>query len=156
MWCVSPWVLPWLVTPREYPNDRFLFGDERLTGRETAWVADRPAVFEHQEFANQQAVERGYVLFKFMREDVAVDAPNARDRGVFPLFPEYPEWGIIAAWAWAYQFLIDTLVAQPFVHAEQIVATGHSRGGKAALCAGVYDERNAITAPNSSGSGGQS
>jgi hypothetical protein len=34
------------------------------------------------------------------------------------------------------------------------VATGHSRGGKTALCAGVYDERIAVTAPNSSGSGG--
>lgn len=135
-------------------NDRFLFGDGRLTEREAAWVASRPTVREHQQYANRQAVERGYVLFKFLREDVAADAPNQRDRGVFRLYPEYPDWGIIAAWAWAYQFLIDVLIEQPFVHEEQIIATGHSRGGKAALCAGIYDERIAITAPNSSGSGG--
>ena len=33
---------------------------------------------------------------------------------------------------------------------KKMVATGHSRGGKTALCAGIYDERIAITAPNSS------
>ncbi len=37
---------------------------------------------------------------------------------------------------------------------DKVVATGHSRGGKTALCAGIYDERIAITAPNSSGTGG--
>ena len=36
----------------------------------------------------------------------------------------------------------------------RLVVTGHSRGGKTALCAGIYNERVAITAPNSSGTGG--
>lgn len=50
--------------------------------------------------------------------------------------------------------MIDYLVDQDWVDAEKIVATGHSRGGKTTLCAGVYDERIAVTAPSASGSGG--
>lgn len=37
---------------------------------------------------------------------------------------------------------------------EKIAVTGHSRGGKTAFCGGIFDERIAITAPNSSGLGG--
>jgi hypothetical protein len=36
----------------------------------------------------------------------------------------------------------------------KIVVTGHSRGGKTAYCAGIFEDRIAITAPNSSGLGG--
>lgn len=36
----------------------------------------------------------------------------------------------------------------------KIIATGHSRGGKVALCAAIYDERIALCAPNGSGCGG--
>ena len=135
-------------------NDRFLFGEERLTPSEAEWVNRRPAVLQQQAFADQQAVDRGYVLFKFMRGDVATDAPGRRDEGVFPLYPEYQDWGVITAWAWAHQFIIDALIEQEYVDGDKIVVTGHSRGGKAALCAGIYEERIAVTAPNSSGSGG--
>ena len=46
------------------------------------------------------------------------------------------------------------LAHEPCLDMTKIVVTGHSRGGKTALCAGIYDERIAITAPNSSGAGG--
>ena len=36
----------------------------------------------------------------------------------------------------------------------RIVATGHSRGGKVALCAAIYDERFALCAASGSGCGG--
>jgi hypothetical protein len=72
---------------------------------------------------------------------------------VFTLYPEY-DWGVIAAWAWAYPIIIDHLETKSYIDAGKIVATGHSRGGKTALCAGVYEERIAVTAPNSSGTGG--
>jgi hypothetical protein len=37
---------------------------------------------------------------------------------------------------------------------EKIIATGHSRFGKVALCAGIHDERIAMCAPMGSGCGG--
>ncbi len=103
----------------------------------------------------QEAVERGYAVVKFNREDVAADRVDNRLSGVFPLYPE-PEydWGTIAAWAWFYQPLIDYLAKQDWVDTERIVGTGHSRGGKTALCAAIYDERIAVSAPSASGSGG--
>ena len=104
-------------------------------------------------WVNRQALARGYAIVKFNREDVAPDRPDNRGEGVFPLYPAY-DWGTIAAWAWFYQPLIDHLSAQEWADPARIAVTGHSRGGKTALCAGIYDERIAVTAPSASGSGG--
>jgi hypothetical protein len=103
--------------------------------------------------AARHAVKRGYLLCKFNRREVAADQANNRNTGVFPLYPEY-DWGTIAAWAWAHGVVIDALDRLKFADMKRIIVTGHSRGGKTALCAGIYDERIAITAPNSSGTGG--
>lgn len=103
----------------------------------------------------REAVERGYAVVKFNRADVAADREGSRSSGVFPLYPEHEyDWGVIAAWAWFYQPLIDYLAGQDWVDSERIVATGHSRGGKTALCASIYDERIAVSVPSASGSGG--
>ena len=104
-------------------------------------------------FAAQEAAKRGYLLCKFNRREVAADHADNRSTGVFPLYPEY-DWGTIAAWAWAQSLVIDALDRLEAADMERLVVTGHSRGGKTALCAGVYDDRIAITAPNSSGTGG--
>lgn len=105
------------------------------------------------ERAFREAVNRGYIICKFAREDLAEDHMDNRDTGVFPLYPEY-DWGAIAAWAWGYQLVIDAVVKRSDIDNDKIVVTGHSRGGKAALCGGIYDERITICAPNSSGTGG--
>ena len=105
---------------------------------------------------NLQAIERGYIMCQYVRTDLSLDDKNVevtRSSGVFPLYPEY-DWGTIAVWAWGYQLLIDFFETIDFVDKNKIVVTGHSRGGKTAFCGGIYDERIAITAPNSSGLGG--
>lgn len=107
----------------------------------------------HDRIAARHAVERGYLLCKFQRNEVAADQPGNRATGVFPLYPEY-DWGTIAAWAWAHGVVLDALDRLALADMKRVVATGHSRGGKTALCAGIFDERIAITAPNSSGTGG--
>lgn len=124
--------------PTIIKNDRVLFD-----------FAERPEEFDQV----REAVERGYAVSKYLRTDLAADEPGRRDEGVFPLYPEY-DWGAIAAWAWGYQVVIDALDQMGRIDMDRIVITGHSRGGKAALCGGVYDERIALTAPNSSGTGG--
>jgi hypothetical protein len=105
---------------------------------------------------NLEAIERGYIMCQFVRTDLGTDSGNLeadKATGVFPLYPEY-DWGTIAAWAWGYRLLIDFFEGSGFVDMNKIVVTGHSRGGKTAYCAGIYDDRIAITAPNSSGLGG--
>ena len=105
---------------------------------------------------NIEAIQRGYIMCQFVRTDLGADVadmPKARQGGIFPLYPEY-SWGSIAAWAWGYSILIDYFEELEFIDKERIVATGHSRGGKTAFCAGIFEERIAITAPNSSGLGG--
>jgi hypothetical protein len=107
----------------------------------------------HDRIAARHAVQRGYLLCKFQRNEVAADQPSNRSTGVFPLYPEY-DWGTIAAWAWTHGIVLDALDQLALADMKRVVATGHSRGGKTALCAGIYDERIALTAPNSSGTGG--
>ncbi|MHC4144552.1 MAG: alpha/beta hydrolase family protein, partial [Planctomycetota bacterium] len=111
------------------------------------------ATAQRDRNAARMTVKRGYILCKFVRTDVAADSKDNRSSGVFVLYPEY-DWGTIAAWAWAHQLVVDALDKLGYADMERIIATGHSRGGKTALCAGIYDERVAITAPNSSGTGG--
>ncbi len=139
-------------------NDRQLFDEpvrdpsmqsKRDIGRyeeSLAGYRDDMGVFE-------EAARRGYAICKFVRTDLAEDDMGHRNVGVFPMYPDY-DWGVIAAWAWGYQLVIDALAGLDFVDMEKIVATGHSRGGKTALCAGIYDERITLCAPNSSGTGG--
>src|SRR5205823_14582644 len=50
--------------------------------------------------------------------------------------------------------VVDYLSTLDVIDKKHIAATGHSRGGKAALLAGATDERIALTAPNNSGCGG--
>ncbi len=109
--------------------------------------------FEICDFVIEEAIRRGYVFAKFIRTDIAPDHADNRDEGVFPLYPEY-DWATIAAWAWGHSLVINYMETVDYADRDKIVVTGHSRGGKTALCAGIYDERIAITAPNSSGTGG--
>lgn len=105
---------------------------------------------------NMEALERGYIMCQYVRTDLSLDDKNlaiTKNKGVFPLYPEY-DWGTIAVWAWGYKLIIDYFETVDFVDTDKIVVTGHSRGGKTAFCGGIYDERIAITAPNSSGLGG--
>lgn len=114
------------------------------------------AVNDIPDEINLEAIERGYIMCQYVRTDLSLDDNSlevTRNSGVFPLYPEF-DWGTIAAWAWGYQLLIDYFESTNFVDKEKIVVTGHSRGGKTAFCGGIYDERIAITAPNSSGLGG--
>ena len=108
-----------------------------------------------------EAVKRGYLLCRFNRTDLASDTrtdsdtgrEEGRKAGVYPLYPEY-DWGALAVWGWGHGVVLDALDELGVADMGKVVATGHSRGGKAALCAGIYDDRIAITAPNSSGTGG--
>lgn len=100
----------------------------------------------------REVIGRGYVLAEFDRTAIAPDKDD-RTTGVFPLYPDHT-WGDLAAWAWGYSRVIDYLVVRDDIDRTKIIATGHSRGGKATLLAGALDDRIALTVPNGSGAGG--
>ena len=102
----------------------------------------------------EDVVGRGYVFVVFDRESIVADKPiPGRDSGLYAVFAG-GEYGALSAWAWGFHRVVDGLLALPFIDPDRIAVTGHSRGGKAALLAGVTDQRIALTAPNNSGCGG--
>lgn len=96
---------------------------------------------------------RGYAVMEFDKEQLAADSGAARESKLAKTFPEC-DWGAIAMWAWGQSRLVDYLFTTDWADTGKLVATGHSRGGKVALCAAIYDERFAVCAPNDSGCGG--
>ena len=142
-----------LPVPVIIKNDRWRFDLSDIPPGETRDMYVRSGRKEIFEKILPKSVERGYAICKFIRVDVAADESNSRQTGVLALYPEY-DWGAIAAWAWCYQPLIDYLIAEENIHPEWIIATGHSRGGKAALAAAIFDPRIGVAAPSASGSGG--
>ena len=68
-------------------------------------------------------------------------------------YPEYT-FGAIGAWAWGYSRVVDVLETLDYIDTDRIAFTGHSRGGKTALLAGVLDERASIVNPNETCAGG--
>lgn len=101
-------------------------------------------------YEEEAVLEHGYAIIEFEKEQLAADSADAI-RG--PLATAYPDctWGAIAMWAWAQSRVIDYLETTDYADMNHIVATGHSRGGKVALCAAIYDERIALCAASGSG-----
>lgn len=101
-------------------------------------------------------LERGYAAAGFYATDAEPDAPDFIN-GLAAIFGtkketrSKTEWGVLAVWAFAAQCAMDYLQTDPQLNHQQIGITGHSRCGKAALWAGVWDERFAWVMPNDSG-----
>ena len=101
----------------------------------------------------EELVDRGWVLAAFDYNSVCRDD---KDDPASPAKRAYPEadWASIMIWAWGFSKIADYITTLPYVDADKLVCTGHSRNGKAALAAGAYDERFRVVAPINSGCGG--
>jgi hypothetical protein len=97
--------------------------------------------------------KRGYILAQFDRTEIVPDKKGERNVLAYLVYPD-GDFSATAAWAWGYHRVIDYLVTRPDVAKDKIVVTGHSRGGKTAILAGLMDDRVALTVPNNSGCGG--
>lgn len=106
--------------------------------------------------AEDAVISSGYAIAAFNREQLAPDDDIAKAAGYWEetrmrTYPQLP-CGEIMAWAWGHTIVADWLTTCAF--AGPLICTGHSRGGKAALCAGIFDDRFAVVAPIGSGNGG--
>ena len=108
----------------------------------------------------EEIVSRGYAAIAFWNGDVAPDWNTGNRGGVFACF-EAPGkrkgkhlWGTLSAWAWGASRVMDWIETEPLLDAKHVAVVGHSRGGKTALVAGVYDRRFAMVCSNDSGCSG--
>lgn len=108
-------------------------------------------------------VDRGYAAIAFWNDEVAVDCYSAEyafRSGVFRCFEDPTRtrkedaWGSLSAWAWGASRIMDWIESEPTLDSKHVAVVGHSRGGKAALVAGITDSRFAMAVSNGSGCGG--
>ena len=104
---------------------------------------------------------RGYALCVFDRTTTVPDFYRPEGETFVPpresvLERRHPEldFGAVAAWAWGFSRAMDAIQQMPALDASRVAVCGHSRGGKASLLAGAFDERFALVFTNGSGSGG--
>lgn len=101
-------------------------------------------------------MSRGYMMVTFNQQDLDPDTEGSDIVGpAQAAYPEY-DWGSLAVWAWGASRVMDYLETRNDVDLKHVIIRGHSRTGKAALLAGAFDERFALTAPNGAGTGGPS
>jgi hypothetical protein len=94
----------------------------------------------------------GFVLFN--RLELANDTRH-QGRGKGQLYNVYPDldMGALMCWAWGFMRCVDALETFDFIDKSCIAFTGHSRGAKTAMLAGVLDERAHIVNPNETNCG---
>ena len=100
-------------------------------------------------------LDAGIAVLEFNLAEVAIDDKEQFARsGIHTLFDSSLDAGALMAWAWGFHRMVDAIETDGRLDASKIIVTGHSRFGKAALVAGAFDERIALTVPNHSGCGG--
>lgn len=104
--------------------------------------------------------DRGWASVTWCYLQLGPDDPQVFETGPHRLFSEHrlgerdaQAWGAIGIWAWTMARVLDALAAGmvPEIDATRVIAHGHSRLGKAALWAGVDDQRFAAVISNDSG-----
>jgi endo-1,4-beta-xylanase len=101
--------------------------------------------------------KRGYGVAECNFQEFAPDNKDrARTAGVYQLFGDKIDCGGLMAWAWGVHRVIDAIEGVDKLDARKVFVTGHSRYGKAALVAGAFDDRIALTVPSHSGTAGAS
>lgn len=103
-------------------------------------------------------LSHGYGFATIYRGDIDPDYDDGFKNGVHSMYPWLQQRGdnfsTIGAWAWGLSRAMDYLQTDKDIDAKRIALFGFSRLGKAALWAGVNDERFAVIISNQSGAGG--
>ncbi len=144
------------IPRQERPAPAFVF----ICNRDPAENIDPTRKVKSGFWPAEEIVERGYAAIAFWNGDVAPDWHTGNTRGVFAAFRDVNRrgscsgWGTLSAWAWGASRVMDWIETEPLLDASKVAVVGHSRGGKTALVAGVYDRRFAMACSNDSGCSG--
>ena len=148
------------IPKREYPVASFIHTSKRPS--ETANDVNGP--FPTYWLPAEDFISRGFAAIAYCTQEVAIDwrdSPDVPTSGVFKVFGpadftkrKPTDWGILSAWAWGMSRILDWIETEPLLDAKRVAATGLSRNGKAALIAGAFDERFAMTVSCCSGCSG--
>ena len=93
-----------------------------------------------------------YVLFNRVELADDIQFVGRRHGPLYEIYPDYT-FGALGAWAWGYMRVVDALEQLDLFDLNYLSFTGHSRGGKTAMLAGVLDERAKIVNPNETNQG---
>jgi hypothetical protein len=104
---------------------------------------------DEQKYDLAYILSQGYSFASFAESDMAPDSATFQSAGLKGLYPH--DWGVISAWAWGLSQSGQVLRRQGF---REIIVTGHSRQGKAALLAAAMDQELAGVITHQSGLGG--
>ncbi len=108
----------------------------------------------NEEYINT-FTENNLYFVMFDRTELAHDirTEGRRHGALYEVYPDY-DFGAVMAWAWGYSRCVDALELIGNADTDFITFTGHSRGAKTAILAGVLDERAKIVNPNEACAGG--
>lgn len=110
--------------------------------------------YSHNNNFVDEFIEHGISYVLFNRTELANDVQfEGRRKG--PLYDVYPEYtfGSLGAWAWGYSRCLDAIEQIGGYDLSCVAFTGHSRGAKTAMLAGILDERATIVNPNNTNQG---
>ncbi|MGN0851987.1 MAG: family 16 glycoside hydrolase [Kiritimatiellia bacterium] len=131
-----------------------------IGNRDPAATLDPERTVKSPFWPVEEIVARGYAAIAFSNGDVAPDCDFGNTQGVFACYEKPVRyrnralWGTLRAWAWGASRVMDWIESEPLLDAAHVAVVGHSRGGKTALIAGVFDPRFAMVCANDSGCGG--
>ncbi|KAL0935544.1 Cip2 [Colletotrichum truncatum] len=109
-----------------------------------------PVVINIGGMQDQPYLQSGIAIARFNYANVAAD--SASKTGAFWDIYRGRDIGVLTAWAWGFHRTLDALIlVAPEIDGSRVGVTGCSRLGKAALAAGLFDERITLTMPMSSG-----
>lgn len=128
------------------------------TGVENNRATDKGRGAQATRWELENTIDQGFAVATIYYGDILPDKNDLND-GALPYFRKTKEASptdarAIAAWAWGLHRAVDYLLTNTDIDGKKIVVFGHSRNGKAALLAGAFDERIAVTIAHQAGCGG--